>query len=92
METPHVVTYHIKRFFDSPVFVLPRWVDCGRMKLKSLFQRVRNNEGKVIVSFGEADLLRRGDGRFELRGGSRSERQAAREWVSIFKHEAAVTP
>jgi hypothetical protein len=60
------------------------------MKLKSLFQRVRHNEGKVIVSFGGAHLLRKGDGKFELRGGSRSERQAAREWVSFFKHEAAV--
>ncbi len=60
------------------------------MKLKSLFYRSHRNEGKVIVSFGEAHLLRKCDGRFELRGGSRSERQAAREWVSFFKHEAAV--
>ena len=60
------------------------------MKLKSLFNLLRHNEGKVIVSFGEAHLLRKGDGKFELRGGSRAERQAAREWVSFFKHEAAV--
>lgn len=60
------------------------------MKLKTLFNRVRRNEGKVVVSFGDAHLLRKCDGKFELRGGSRSERQAAREWVSFFKHEAAV--
>ena len=60
------------------------------MKLKFLLKRVRNNEGKIIVSFGDAHLLRRGDGSFELRGGSRSERLAAHEWVSLFKHEAAV--
>ena len=64
--------------------------DCGRMKLKNLFSYNRRNEGKVIASFGEAHLLRKCDGKFELRGGSRSERQAAREWVSFFKHEAAV--
>lgn len=73
-----------------PVFVLPPQANCGRMKLKSLFSRFRNNEGKVVVSFGDAHLLRKCDGRFELRGGSRSERQAAREWVSFFKHEAAI--
>jgi len=60
------------------------------MKLKSWFNRGSRNEGKVIVSFGSAHLLRKGDGRFELRGGSREERQAAREWVSFFKHDAAV--
>lgn len=60
------------------------------MKLKNLFNRMRRNEGKVIVSFGNAHLLQKGDGRFELRGGSRAERQAAREWASFFKHEAAV--
>lgn len=79
-----------KTFAAPPVFVLPRLTDCGRMKLKSLFNRVRHNEGKIIVSFGDAHLLRKFDGKFELRGGSRSERQAAREWASFFKHEAAV--
>jgi hypothetical protein len=60
------------------------------MKLKTLFNRVAGRDGKVVVSFGAAHLFRRGDGRFELRGGSRDERQAAREWVSYFLHEAAI--
>jgi hypothetical protein len=60
------------------------------MKTKNQLIRVRRNEGKIVVSFGEADLLRRANGRFELRGGTRSDRQDAREWVSLFKHEAAV--
>jgi len=60
------------------------------MNIKSLYTRLFCGEGKVIVSFGSAHLLRRRDGRFELRGGSRAERQAAREWVSYFQHEAAV--
>ena len=80
----------IQNLSATPVFVLPPQANCGRMKLKSLFSRFRNNEGKVVVSFGDAHLLRKGDGKFELRGGSRSERQAAREWVSFFKHESAV--
>lgn len=60
------------------------------MKLKFLLNRFAWRSGRVVVSFGEAHLLKRGDGRFELRGGSRPERQAAREWVSHFQHEAAV--
>jgi hypothetical protein len=60
------------------------------MKLKSWLNRMRRNEGKVVVSFGEAHLLQRRGGGFELRGGTRAERQAAREWVSFFKHEASV--
>ena len=77
-------------FLATPVFVLPPLADWARMKLKSLFNRMRRSEAKVIVSFGEAHLLRNREGGFELRGGSRSERQAAREWVSFFKHDAAV--
>jgi hypothetical protein len=50
------------------------------MKLKFLLNRFARRSGRVVVSFGEA----------ELRGGSRPERQAAREWVSHFQHEAAV--
>jgi hypothetical protein len=73
-----------------PVFVPPPLSDCGRMKLKSLFYRSQRNDGKVIVSFGGAHLMKKCDGKFELRGGSRAERQAAREWASFFKHEAAV--
>jgi hypothetical protein len=60
------------------------------MKLKAFLNRMARRDRKVVVSFGEAHLLQRGDGRFELRGGSRSERQAAREWVSYFLHQAAV--
>ena len=60
------------------------------MKLKIWFNQVCRNKGRVIVSFGGAHLLRKGDGKYELRGGTRADRQAAREWVSFFKHEAAV--
>ena len=60
------------------------------MKLRTLLIGLRPSNGKVIVSFGDAHLLRARDGKFELRGGTRAERQAAREWVSYFLHNAAV--
>lgn len=46
-------------------------------------------EGEIVASFGDADLVRHDDGRRELRGGSPVDRAAAREWCSLFQHEAA---
>jgi hypothetical protein len=41
----------------------------------------------LIACFGKARLLARADGRAELRGGSKSERAEAKEWISLFMHE-----
>ena len=54
----------------------------------NLFARLRWNKGKTVASFGAAKLVRYGDGRWELRGGSPSDHAAAREWCSVFQHEA----
>ena len=43
---------------------------------------------KVIASFGEAKLLADCAGRLEIRGGSKDDRLAAMEWISLFMHEA----
>jgi len=48
------------------------------------------DEGEVVACFGEAKLIRFLDGKTELRGGSRDDRAAAREWLSLFWHEAVV--
>lgn len=45
---------------------------------------------RVIASFGEAHLIRHFNGRFELRGGGSHERGEAREWISLFFHEAVL--
>jgi hypothetical protein len=44
----------------------------------------------LIACFGKARLLARADGRAELRGGTRSERTEAKEWISLFMHEAVL--
>jgi hypothetical protein len=48
----------------------------------------------LIASFGKARLVARPDGRAELRGGSDAERTEAKEWISLFMHDAIlrVTP
>jgi hypothetical protein len=42
----------------------------------------------MIARFGQAVLIQNSRGTFELRGGGRSDQLAAREWISLFMHEA----
>jgi len=44
----------------------------------------------LIARFGQAKLVSRADGRMELQGGSESDRGDAREWISLFLHDAIV--
>lgn len=57
-------------------------------------KKVMNNNSalteRVIARFGEAHLIRHFNGKFELRGGSPHERGEAREWTSLFFHEAVL--
>jgi len=46
------------------------------MKMK--FYQPSQDEGEVIASWGEAELIRYLDGKSELRGGSKEDRLAAR--------------
>ena len=48
------------------------------------------DEGEVVASWGEARLIRYLDGKSELRGGSEKDRAEAREWISMFWHEAVM--
>jgi hypothetical protein len=48
------------------------------------------DEGEVVASWGEARLLKYLDGKVELKGGSKEDRLAAHEWISLFGHEAVV--
>jgi hypothetical protein len=54
------------------------------------FFREFKDEGEVVAWFGDAKLIRFLDGKMELRGGSNDDRTAAREWLSMFWHEAVV--
>ena len=48
------------------------------------------DEGEVVASWGGAKLIRYLDGKLELKGGSKADRGEAREWISMFWHEAVV--
>jgi hypothetical protein len=42
----------------------------------------------LIASFGQARLFNRADGHVELWGGSDADRTEAKEWLSLFMHDA----
>ena len=48
------------------------------------------DEGEVVARWGQAKLIKYLNGKVELRGGSQQERAEAREWVSLFWHEAVI--
>ena len=44
-----------------------------------------------LARFGAARLVRNSNGDYQLLGGTAADRTAAKEWVSLFMHEAAVS-
>jgi len=59
------------------------------MKIEHLLPKLLNSD-EVIAYFGQAKLVKRLDSKFELRGGSREDRTAAKEWISLFMHEVVL--
>jgi hypothetical protein len=51
----------------------------------------RNGDEHVIATFGDAQLVRHINGRYELCSGSASDHTDAKQWISLFLHEAAVS-
>jgi hypothetical protein len=49
---------------------------------------MRSRYWNLVARFGQARLLSRADGRVELRGGTASDHADAKEWISLFMHEA----
>jgi hypothetical protein len=43
-----------------------------------------------VACFGESDLVRTSGADYELRNASADDRTAAKEWISIFMHEAVL--
>ena len=61
------------------------------MKLISSWLKAGKPEGEVIALFGQAKLVKYPAGNYELVGGSKEHRDQAREWISLFFHEAVLT-
>lgn len=53
-----------------------------------LLKWFNRDKTKTLAVFGEARLLKRPTGKIELVGGKADDRTAAKEWASLFLHEA----
>jgi len=62
------------------------------MKTSKLLAHLRLNDGELIASFGDARLVRKLHGKIELLGGTPDDRAEAREWCSLFLHDARGFP
>ena len=60
------------------------------MKIGHLFSEPADS-GELIAVFGDAKLVKTFDSKYELRGGSKEDRTAAQEWISLFMHELVLT-
>jgi hypothetical protein len=61
----------------------------GVMKLETHDEK-RTRGQEVIARFGQAALIKQTDGTWQLKGGSAEDRLSAREWTSLFLHEAVL--
>jgi len=59
------------------------------MKLQSCDETQARGQ-EVIARFGKAALIRQPNGTWQVKGGSAEDRHSAREWISLFMHEAVV--
>ena len=57
------------------------------MKLKH-HEETQGRGQEVIARFGQAALIKQTNGTWQLQGGSEEDRLSAREWISLFLHEA----
>ena len=62
----------------------------GRMKLNLVMPRLFS-EANLIATFGTARLMRKFNGDYYILGGSSADHAAAKEWVSMFCHEASIS-
>jgi len=60
------------------------------MRRKSEYYPPFKDEGELMASWGEARLINYLDGKLVLKGGSKEDRIAAREWISLFLNNAVV--
>ena len=63
---------------------------CHNPLMKLKFFPPFKDEGEVMASWGEARLIKYLDGKLVLKGGSKEDRIAAREWISMFLNNAVV--
>jgi hypothetical protein len=76
------------RRLDSgcPTATLNMWA----MNMRNIENSTCMERGDSVAQFGNASLILQSDGKYRLDGGSRDDHAEAREWASLFLHEAVI--
>ena len=61
------------------------------MKTRHLLNSEYSDRNQAIMQFGQAQLVRNPAGNLELQGATAEEQTAAKEYISLFMHEAVVS-
>ena len=77
-------------FFGLDSFCPTSMFSLRAMKLKQLVESICL-QTKTVARFGKARLIKNSSGRFHLIGGTTEDRLAAKEWASLFLHEAVLS-
>ncbi|HEX4342244.1 MAG TPA: hypothetical protein VH255_02580 [Verrucomicrobiae bacterium] len=56
-----------------------------------MINRHESKNTRVIIKFGQAPLVETAENKLELKGASRDEQTEAKEFVSLFMHEAILS-
>ena len=60
------------------------------MKIRHLVEDT-NTRDQTIMQFGQARLIQTPEGKLKLLGGSKDDHTEAKEYISLFMHEAVVS-
>lgn len=61
--------------------------------MKNMLQQFNEgNQRRTLAAFGGARLLANDDGTVAILGGTQAEHADAREWLSLFMHDAILRP
>jgi len=56
-----------------------------------MINRHISKTARVIIHFGQAPLVETGENKLELKGATKDEKTEAKEFVSLFMHEAILS-
>jgi len=61
------------------------------MKNRNDAPAIKSNRSYTVMLFGQAKLIQTPEGKLKLKGATRDERTEAKEFISLFMHEAVLS-
>ncbi|MEI6192820.1 MAG: hypothetical protein WCS42_00650 [Verrucomicrobiota bacterium] len=61
------------------------------MKNRNQTPVIKTNRSHTVMLFGQAKLIQTAEGKLKLKGATRDERTEAKEFISLFMHDAVLS-